>query len=246
MKKKDSLLIVFVGLMLLHTDLLGQNVLGGAQASGMDMNTGPYGTIKSFGFPEKVTTGSKYLYKNWKIGTLEVDAGSVKEYGMNIDLQNGYVEISTDIGIRTVPMKAIKTLTVGHANTRDLQTFVSTQKYGGTQVGAAGLFEVLVQNDTETTLLKYNFVEVKQASYNAALDMGNNEIKYVIKEKYFLSKNGKLVEVSPNKKKFLESFTGENRTQIENFLKEHNVKLKDQEGIVLVCNFLNDRDIALN
>jgi hypothetical protein len=127
-----------------------------------------------------------------------------------------------------------------------LQTFVGTQRYGGTQVGVAGLFEVLVKNDTETTLLKYYFLEVKTASYNAALDMGNNETKYVVKEKYFLSKNGKLVEVSPSKKKFLESFTGENRTQIESFLKENNVKLKDQEDIVLVCNFLNDRDISLN
>jgi hypothetical protein len=246
MRKKDSLLIVFAVLMLWHSNLFGQGVLGGAQASGMDMNTGPYGTIKSFGFPEKVTTGSKYLYKTWKVGTLEVDAGVVKEYGMNIDLQNGYVEINTDVGIRTVPMKVVKTLTMGLTNTHDLQTFVGTQRYGGTQVGVAGLFEVLVKNDTETTLLKYYFLEVKTASYNAALDMGNNETKYVVKEKYFLSKNGKLIEVSPSKKKFLESFTGENRTQIENFLKENNVKLKDQEDIVLVCNFLNDRDISLN
>lgn len=248
MIKKDSLLYAaaIAFMLLAAVDSSAQSVLGGAQASGMDMNTGPYGTIKSFGFPEKVTTGSKYLYKNWKLGTLEVDAGVVKEYGMNIDLQNGYLEINTDVGIRAVPMKAVKTLTMGHANTRDLQTFVSTQKYGGTQVGVAGLFEVLVQNDTETTLLKYNFVEVKQGSYNATLDMGNNEIKYMIKEKYFMSKNGKLIEVSPNKKKFLGSFTGENRTQIENFLKENNVKLKDQEDIVLVCNFLNDRDISLN
>lgn len=246
MRKKDSLLIAFAGLMLLHTNMFGQGVVGGAQASGMDMNTGPYGTIKSFGFPEKVTTGSKYLYKTWKVGTLEVDAGVVKEYGMNIDLQNGYLEINTDVGVRTVPMKAVKTLTMGLANTRDLQTFVATQRYGGTQVGAAGLFEILVQNDTETTLLKYYFLEVKTGSYNAALDMGNNETKYVVKNRYFLSKNGKLVEVSPNKKKFLESFSGENRTQVEAFLKESNVKLKDQEDIVAVCKFLNDRDISLN
>lgn len=222
----------------------GQTVVGGNQAKAMDMNTVPYGTISTFGFPEKVVKGSKHLFTDWKIGTLEVESGVIKKIPMNIDIQNGLVEVNTDKGIRTVPTKLVKSLKF-ESDESFTQIFINTRKYNGEQARLFGIFEVLLDN--ETTLLKYDYVYAKEGSYNAALDMGDNEVKYIIKSKYFLhEKKGTLVEVPVSKKKFLESFSEADQDKLDAFLKDNGLKLKEQNDLLAVCTYLNEQNIVLN
>jgi hypothetical protein len=222
----------------------GQTVVGGNQAKAMDMNTVPYGTISAFGFPEKVIKGSKYLFADWKIGTLEVESGVIKKIPMNIDVQNGLVEVNTDKGVRTVPTKLVKSLKF-ESDGSFSQSFINAKKYNGEQARIFGIFEVLVDN--EITLLKYNYVYAKEGSYNAALDMGDNEVKYIVKSKYFLhEKKGTLLEVPVTKKKFLESFSEADQNKLDAFLKENGLKLKEQDDLLAVCTYLNEQNIVLN
>lgn len=216
-----------------------QSVPGGMHTKGIDMNTIPYGTISTFNFSEKTTKGSKYLYENWKTGTIETEAGLIKDCPMNIDVQNNALEINTDKGIRVIPIKAVTRIKVAD----NLQSFVNTKTYDGQKVNVSGLFEILL--DSEITLLKHYYVYVKEGSYNAALDMGSNEVKYIVKSRYFLFESGKLIEIQQNKKKFLDSFSDSDKEKIEFFLKEKNLKLKDQEDVVILCKFLNEKDISL-
>jgi hypothetical protein len=245
MKTRLSVCVIaIVGAISVTNKTCGQAVVGGNQAKAMDMNTIPLGTISTFGFPEKVVTGSKYLFKEWRFGTMKVDAKEIKNIPMNIDVQNGVVEINTDRGIRVVPVHSVGSLTFMSANGNYEQSFVNVKQYAGEKVYVAGLFEVLV-SDT-ITLLKHSYLVQKEGSYNAALDMGNNETKFMIKDRFFLhTAGGKIVEVPANKKKFLDYFHGEKQDKVEAFIKENKLNVKSQVDLAVICDFLNKEGVSI-
>ncbi|HYG01623.1 MAG TPA: hypothetical protein VD927_04215 [Chryseosolibacter sp.] len=216
-------------------------MIGGNPAKGIDMNTAPFGIVSAFGTAEKVTTGSKYLYDNWKIGTIQLQQGEIKNCPVNIDLKNHVIEMNTDNGVRVLAVSRIERLVVGLPNI-DQQVFENAKKYNGAQAQIAGLVEVLVNN--ETTLLKYNYSFVREGDYNAALAMGNNETKHVLKSKYFLHKEGKLVEIPTSRKKFIKNFPDASQKKIQNFFDETRLNLKKQDDLIAVCEFINDKKLT--
>jgi hypothetical protein len=152
------------------------------------------------------------------------------------------IEINTDEGVRTLPMARIKKMTVGYENI-DQQVFENARVYNGAQAQVTGLVEVLVNK--QTTLLKYHYSYVKEGSYNAQLDMGNNQTKYLVKSKYFLHKDGKLVEIPTSKKRFIKNFPAASQEKIESFFDETGITLKKQDDLIAFCNFLNEKNISL-
>lgn len=220
-----------------------QTVIGGNQAKPMDMNTYPYGTISSFNLSEKITKGSHYLYETWQIGDIELRDGIIENCPFNIDLQSNAVEINTDKGIRVLPMSKIENLKVRF---NKVQHFANARALDGNQAQLAGLVEVLVDNDVK--LLKYPFLYKKEGSYNAALDMGNDETKLVVRNRYLLHTKNKLVEIPTSKKKFLTLFSSNQQETLESFLKDNNISLKDQSDLISTFNFINERqlDVLMN
>lgn len=237
---KKLSLVFFVVLLSFSANMYGQNVIGGVQASGMDMNTYAYGTISTFNLAKKVTTGSKYLYDTWQVGTIETEQGVIKDCPLNIDVQHNVVEINTDKGIRVVPEKMIKTIQVGFQNL-NRQVFVNAKAVNGTQAQVAGLVELL--RDENIKLVKHHYLYKKEGAYNAALDMGNDEIEYVIKSRYFLFDEGKLVEIATNKKKFLALFPEAKSALVATFIKQNDLSLKKSADLVTICDFLNKENI---
>lgn len=219
-----------------------QTMVGGNAAKGIDMNTMPYGFISAFGSKEKTTVGSKYLYDNWKVATIQLNETEIKNCPVNIDLKNALIEINTDKGIRTLPAGRVKKLIVGYENIGQ-QVFESTKNYNGHQAQISGLVEVLVNNDP--ALLKYYYSYVKEGSYNAQLDMGSNETKYMVKSDYYLFSNGTLVGVPTSKKKFMAHVPAESQPEVEKFLKEERISLKDQQDLIKLTNFLKEHSIHI-
>src|SRR5690606_11695708 len=134
----------------------------------------------------------------------------IKNCPLNIDLQNQSVEINTDKGIRVLPSNQIKSLSVGIENL-NRQHFINAKNINGNQAQIAGLVELMVKDDV--TLVKYPFLYVKEGNYNAALDMGNDEVKYLVTNKFFLFDNGKLIEIPTSRKKFLSIFPPNNQSK---------------------------------
>jgi hypothetical protein len=217
-------------------------MVGGNAAKSMDMNTVPNGLITAFGAKEKITTGSKYLYQDWKIGTIQLSGGEIKNCPINLDIKNSVVEVNTTNGIRTLPMAIVSGLIVGYENF-DKQVFRNASQYKAEKVQVTGLIEVLI--DSQTTLLKNYYSVVKEGSYNAALDMGNNETKLVVKNRYFLYNDGKLVEVLPSNKKFINSLRENSKKEVEKFLDDTGLNVKRQSDLIALCNFINEKNIQL-
>jgi hypothetical protein len=221
----------------------GQNVVGGVNAKGMDMNTYPYGTISQFGLPEKATTGSTYLYEDWKLGTIVV-AGNrkIKNYPIKYDVFNQAVEVNTDKGIRVLELKIIDSLVISDALSGS-QVFVNAKKFNGVKAQVLGLVEILRTSNPQ--LLKYHYVYMKEGAYNAALDMGNNEVKYLVRNRYFFFENGlnALTEIPKNKKKLLELFNDEDKITVDKFISENKLSLKEEIALKTICEFLLQKQI---
>ena len=177
MKRQVLSVVLNAVLLLLCMPLKAQptTVLGGNQAKGMDMNLYPYGTIAQFGLPEKTTSGSVYLYDDWRLGTAITNKGTViKNYPFKIDLVNQAIEINTSQGVRALEIKQIDTIRITSAISS--QIFINARKYNGHRAQVTGLAEVVHGGDL--SLLKYNYIYTKEGAYNATLDMGNNELSY--------------------------------------------------------------------
>jgi hypothetical protein len=238
MKKK---LIVALCLTTLSGAALAQ-VVGGNASKAMDMNAVPYGTISTFNLAEKITSGSSYLYETWQNGTVQVESGVIPNCPLNIDVQTQSVEINTDKGIRVIPARMIKKVTVGFEGVKS-QVFVNAMSVAGAKVHISGLVQIL--NDDEIKFIRYNYLVKKEGTYNAALDMGDDETKLVIKTRFFLFEKGNIVEVNPNKKKFLNLFPEDKRAKVVTFMKEKDVSLKEQADLAALADFLNQEDIHL-
>lgn len=232
-----------VGFSMLSSFIYGQDVVGGVTARAMDINAYPYGTISSFNLSEKITKGSKYLYETWQIGDIELKDGIIENCPLNIDLQNNVVEINTDKGIRVLSMSKIEKLKVGFNNV-NVQHYDNANTFNGNQAQLAGLVEVLVDDDVK--LVKYPFLYKKEGSYNAALDMGNDETKLVIRNRYLLYTQNKLVEIPTSKRKFLALFSSSQQETLESFLKDKNISLKDQSDLISTFNFINDNQLGVS
>jgi len=246
MDKKIVIVAVICCAVFFVDDGYSQNqVVGGVQAKGMDMNLYPYGNISQFGVPEKSTTGSTYLYEDWKLGTAVLSSGAkIKEYPFNIDLANQTLEIMTNKGIRALEFKQIDSLAISNVGYPS-QIFVNAKKYNGAEAQIVGLVEILQQGNI--VLVKYNYIYVKEGAYNAALDMGNNETKLLVRNRYFLFSNElkTLVEVPKGKKKFLELLKDSDREAAGAFLSENNLGTKEERDIKLVVSFLNEKGATL-
>lgn len=92
--------------------------------------------------------------------------------------------------------------------------------------------EVSLYKRFETSLLKSN--------YNPLLDAGNFNDRVVIKEKYFLYKEGRFEEIPKQKKKAEKFFTGKNKS-FKGFIKKNQLNLKLEADLIKVLKKLNKR-----
>lgn len=207
------------------------------------MNTTPYGFVSAFGVTEKTTVGSTYLYDDWKLATIQLKDAEIKNCAINVDLKNSLIEINTDKGIKVLQTHRVEKLIVGF-ELGNQQVLQSAKNFDGSQAGLRGLVEVLAEHNN-IKLLKHYYSEVKEGAYNATLDMGNNETKYLVKSKFFFFSNGKLFEVPTRKKKLLDQVSEGSRIRLEGFLDERKIKLKDQDDLVVLCEFLNNEGITI-
>ena len=233
------LALVLIGL--ITTEGFAQTVVGGNAAKGMDMNAFPAGTVAQFGAVEKTPRGSKYLYNDWRMASIEVKSGAIiKNCPVNIDLMNRQLEVNTDIGVRIVPLNAVKTVRVGDENSGDYQIFVNERDYANNDV--AMLSELVVEG--EVSLLKRYYIYIKEPAYNQALDMGSNEIKFITKHDIFITDKDTFIEIPKSKEKFAQLF-GENAKRVGSFMRENNLKLKGVKDLVKIVAFLNEKRITL-
>ncbi|GAA4426228.1 hypothetical protein GCM10023188_08060 [Pontibacter saemangeumensis] len=100
-----------------------------------------------------------------------------------------------------------------------------------------GFLEVLVEGPVN--LYRQVETSVLRANYNVALNAGVKKDRIVKKEAFFVRRAAEkeLYEISNNKKDNFQFF--DKQQQVEKFVKENNIKFKQQEDLVKLVSYYN-------
>ena len=226
-----SLLIVFSS-----SALFSQNSIGGNETRGMDMNTYPYGTIAEIGFISSKTIGSYYLNDNWLIGSIKLTSGEdISDYPLKLDLENNYVEIKTDKGIKILQGRRVKNFSwFDGVSTRE---FININEVDSKEAHSDGFLQILETGDDWSLYKKYS-TKLVEGNYIAALDAGNPNNKIVKNEDYLLSNTEQVFELPKSKKKFASLFAGKEE-EVLDYIKENRINLKDEKDLIKLIEFVN-------
>ncbi|WP_202949572.1 carboxypeptidase-like regulatory domain-containing protein [Cecembia lonarensis] len=100
----------------------------------------------------------------------------------------------------------------------------------------SGFFEVLVEG--QLPLLRRTIATIKQSNYNEALMIGQRNDEIVKRNTYYYLKEKEVIAIPKQKKKFYKIF-GDKAEEIENFVKENAVNIKQPAGYFNVFTFYN-------
>ena len=114
--------------------------------------------------------------------------------------------------------------------------FVNGMDFKDEGVPISGFFEVLV--DGKIPLVRRTLALIKASNYNTALMVGERNDQIVKRNTYYYLLEGEVIAIPKQKKKFYKIF-GENAEEIESFVKENAVNIKQPSGYFTIFTHYN-------
>jgi len=197
--------------------------------------------------PKGSVKGDVYLDSAWHIAEIFFYPEVVRRYDANAsDSVGGYkvrvevvdytVEFLVDSKGKAVEESAIRKVIWN--DRKEQTTLVNTRQYGISD-DLKGFFEVL--SEGPLTVLKYTRITLLKPTYNIALDVGEKDYRILKKADYYYLREGK--GAKPEKFKYSKSTLLElmknKKAQVEKYVEENNLNLKQEADLRKVLNFYN-------
>src|SRR5690606_10816167 len=99
-----------------------------------------------------------------------------------------------------------------------------------------GFFEVL--SEGPVTLLSNTSIQVREPTYNVALDMGNRDTR-LVKKTVFYHLDGETVRELPGSRKKLLSVFPHNSDEISEYIKTNKLSLNDATHLKILFDYYN-------
>jgi hypothetical protein len=115
-----------------------------------------------------------------------------------------------------------------------------TQNSFSTKVPAPEGFYKLLYEQKSTLLCHYSYT-IKEANYNVALDVGQENDEIVIERNYYIILNNEMIKLEKNRRKLVKQLGADK--EVQDFLKKNRINLKDEQDMV---KFLEFYDSAFN
>lgn len=202
--------------------------------------TGSFGGIGTVmaGGPNSIEGNEFYDTPDFKNGFISV-SGYEKPFGefpMRFNVRSREIEIQEKGKVVSLSMELVKSF-MYEDEKHQKHFFFNGKGYKIGTTSADGFFEVLVEGSV--LLLKRRIFEHKKTSFNP-LDVENSTSEKLLKkDELFLLKEGTVDLVKlPIKKKDLFAFLS-NPTELENFLKEKHIGVKEEGDLVRLVAFCN-------
>lgn len=219
------------------SNVKGQVTVGGLQRNSIDLNMRPQGVIMELKPPVREAVGSTYVEDSWLIGKIDLANGQViNGYPMRYDILTDQVEVRIDGELRGVQGKNVKSLTLFYEQTQSKDIFVNGRYCKETVNESPGFYKVI--SNGEWSLLEKLEVDYEEPNYNPVLGVGNQEGRYVRKNKLYITNGKTIIPVVQKKGKFLESL-GEQSSKVSAFMKKENLSLNHEGDVKLIVEFLN-------
>ncbi|MDN4165937.1 hypothetical protein QWY31_10515 [Cytophagales bacterium LB-30] len=188
--------------------------------------------------PEPNTTGQTYLHEEWSVGDLTVQSGVIKQLPLRFDVYNNQIEINTEEGIKVCPIELVKTVKY------TTPVFEEVILVNSSQIVANSSFQrnklLKVEYLGEYSLLKGFSTRIIEASYRPEFGAGSRTHRIVINEQYYLQNENRII---PLEKSFEDSeeLRKEEQDLIKNYKKQNKIRSKNQESLIELIEFLNNK-----
>lgn len=191
--------------------------------------------------------GDVYLDSAWHVAEIFFYPEVVRRYDANASDSVGGYKVRVEVVDYTVEFlienkgKAVEESAIRKVKWNDKKeqtTLVNTRQYGISD-DLKGFFEVL--SEGTLTVLKYTRITLLKPTYNIALDVGEKDYRILKKADYYYLREGK--GAKPEKFKFSKSNLLElmknKKPQVEKYVEDNNLNLKQEADLRQVLNFYN-------
>jgi hypothetical protein len=195
-----------------------------------------------FGIPPepKRLVGNYYLDPKWNKASIllykenEIMEGYFVRY--NISSNNFELRDEESDQVTVLPGLRVQNIVWVDSEHNVPRYFVNGMDFKDEGVPISGFFEVLV--DGKLPLVRRTLAIIKESNYNEALMVGERNDQIVKRNTYFFLREGEVVAIPKQKKKFYKIF-GEEVEKIEIFVKENAVNVRKPSGYFNVFTFYN-------
>ena len=212
------------------------NVMNPAQANG---NMKPGSMIFTAPPKREDRKGSPYLYDSWNTGVIHIKSldKAYKFESMKFDMMHNDIELKIDGQVKVLPNKEVQEFTLQNGNAGTLMHFIRLDGFTYENVPLVGFCQILAQG--KVTLVEHHFTEIKEANFNAALNIGDKFDTILKKSKYYFVYKNKLYPA--NNKKNISKFYSELGVNTKKYLKENDIDIKTDVGLTTLVNNFNKK-----
>ncbi len=200
--------------------------------------TGPQYVLKSeIPLAPPTTVGSSYLDENWQPAEILVRTDLlVKDLSVRLELEKAMIEFKVNNEVRQLPIGKVEYVNVINAmNGKSMFRKASAYEFEGSRL--EGIAEVI--SDGPFGVIKQHYIEVLQANYNVAMDVGSRDHRRIKRERLFLLYNGKLLAVKGSSRKLVPLLDSQHQTIASAIIKEHDLRISDEGDLRRFVSLMN-------
>ncbi|MFN3490121.1 MAG: hypothetical protein ACK4YV_13360 [Emticicia sp.] len=248
MKKLAIIIFSLIETMVFAQNGMMQNTKDALNLGGL--RVGQHTSTMLYGFDTRTTEvlGTYYLDQDWTLatvrfyprtistpkGTIKLD--SLTDIQIKVILYGNEVEFNTPEGIKIISGTLIKSFTLQKQNQLP-KTYISTLEFvDNYDKIKPSFFEILV--DGKIKLLEYTKINIQKPDYVEAFNTGSKDIKITKDKQLFITQGNEVLKFKPNKKIVL-TLMADKRTEVEAFIKQNNIFIKDRADLLKIFNFYN-------
>jgi hypothetical protein len=212
---------------------------------------GQHTSTMLYGFDTRTTEvqGSYYLDTDWSLATVRfypktistpkgtVKLDSLSGIQIRVILQGNDIEFNTPDGIKVISGTFVRGFSLQKPNQIVPKNFISTLEFvDNYDKTKPSFFEVLIEGKTK--LLEYIKITTQKPDYNEAFNVGSKDIKIIKEKQYFINKGKEVLRFSTNKKELFE-LMADKKTEVEKYIKDNELTLKDRSDLMKVFEYYN-------
>jgi len=201
----------------------------------IDPTVNPGNMLDEMRLPPARTLGTHMYNEAWKPGIVYLTSEDVIEgYNIRFDVQKNQLEIKGKEQVKICAFHRIDKFKLV-PSFGDTTLFISTNNFKFEDgVPLTGFFELLYDGDMD--LFSRSKIELLESNYVPTVDVGRRENKIVIREDYFVEKDGIIYEVQSRLKKN-QHFFGTHYDAVKQFSRDQRLKFNNREDLVKLFDF---------
>ncbi|MBL6448000.1 hypothetical protein JMN32_16910 [Fulvivirga sp. 29W222] len=205
----------------------------------LDRNVNPGQIINELPLPPPGVEGSFYLNESWLIGDFTITNSDklYKNFPLRYDLKNHILEIENDNKTKVCTLPVLKTFSYRNQN-NVVESYINTSLIDdANKILPKSIAQIFYED--KLLLIGVPYIEVKDPTYVAAIDMGNRNKTILKKVDYYVVINKKAHKITGSSFKKNQEIFGNKGNDIESFTKENKLKFNREMDLVKIFDYYN-------